>query len=79
MSPDAGKLLEEALRLSPAERATLAGGLIESLDQQVDEDAEAAWSSEISRRVKELDRGAVAAIPWAEVRRRILTADHGSR
>jgi putative addiction module component (TIGR02574 family) len=37
----------------------------------VDEDAEAAWATELNRRVAELDGGAVKAIPWAEVRRRL--------
>ena len=40
----------------------------------VDEDAEAAWATEISRRVQELDSGAVRAVPWAEARRRIVGA-----
>ena len=42
-------MLDEALRLSAAERTTLAGGLIESLDEEVDPDAEAAWSAEDPR------------------------------
>jgi putative addiction module component (TIGR02574 family) len=37
----------------------------------VDEDAEAAWASEVNRRLAELDSGAVNTIPWAEVRRRL--------
>jgi hypothetical protein len=38
-------VLDEALRLSPEERAALAGELIQSLDRDVDADAEAAWSA----------------------------------
>ena len=45
-------LLAAALQLSAEERAALAGQLIESLDQQVDDDAEAAWSVEIQRRLQ---------------------------
>lgn len=52
-------------------RAALAGSLLESLDTEVDEDAEAAWATEVSRRVAELDSGAVKTAPWAEVRRRL--------
>jgi hypothetical protein len=37
----------------------------------VDEDAEAAWASEINRRVAELETGVLRPIPWADVRRRL--------
>jgi hypothetical protein len=37
----------------------------------VDEDAEAAWATEVSHRIAELDRGALKTIPWDEVRRRL--------
>ena len=69
---DTTKLFEEALKLPPEARAALAGSLIDSLDEVVDEDAEAAWAAEISRRLQELDSGAVRAVPWAEARRRIV-------
>jgi putative addiction module component len=36
------QLLAEALRLPPEERATLASELIESLDEGIDNDADAA-------------------------------------
>ena len=39
-------------------RAAIAGSLLESLDTEVDEDAEAAWATEVNRRVAELDSGA---------------------
>jgi putative addiction module component (TIGR02574 family) len=68
------KLLEEALKLPPEARAALAGSLIDSLDEVVEEDAEAAWAAEISRRLQELDSRAVRAVPWAEARRRIVGA-----
>ena len=72
MTEEATRLLEEALRLPPEARATIAGRLMENLDEQVDEDAEAAWAKEIARRLEEVDPGKVATIPWAEARRRIL-------
>lgn len=72
MGRDAGDILEEALQLPPEGRAALATRLIESLDGEVDEDAEAAWSVEISRRLGELDSGVVKAIGWAAARRLIL-------
>jgi putative addiction module component (TIGR02574 family) len=64
-------ILKEALALPTEERAALAATLLDSLDPDVDEDAEAAWAIEVNRRVADLDSGAVKAIPWAEVRRRL--------
>jgi len=71
---DAKRLLAEALQLPPEERAALAGELIQSLDSEVDDDAEAAWSAEIRRRIERLDAGLANTVPWAEARRRILAA-----
>ena len=72
MKPDPAKLLEEALRLSPEARAALAASLLESLEDDIDEGAEAAWAAEIAKRIHELDSGAVAPVPWPEARRMIL-------
>ncbi len=71
---DPSQLLAEALRLPAEQRAALAGELIQSLDSQVDEDAEAAWSAEIRRRLERLDSGLAKTVPWSEARRRILAA-----
>jgi len=71
---DSKQLLAEALQLPPEERAALAGELIHSLDSDVDDDAEAAWSAEIRRRLDRLDAGLAGTVPWAEARRRILAA-----
>ena len=74
MNMDAKKLLEDALKLPPEARAAVAGSLIQSLDAEVDPDAEAAWAVEIERRLEEIDSGAVKLIPWAEARKRILAS-----
>ena len=71
MNRDAADILRDALDLPPEARAALAGSLLDSLDQTVDEDAESAWGSEIVARLKELDEGRVQLVPWAEARRRI--------
>ncbi len=79
MTTKAKKLLDEALRLPPAERESLAGQLFDSLEAD-DPDAEAAWQVEIERRVAELDQGKVKPIPWAEARRMIFgDADDSAR
>lgn len=71
MTPDPVEILKEALRLPPDARAAIAASLLDSLDDAVDEDAEAAWEVEIERRVRELDAGNARALTWAEARRRI--------
>jgi putative addiction module component (TIGR02574 family) len=65
------EILKDALALPAKARAALAGSLLESLDTEVDEDAERAWAIEVNRRLAELDSGAVNAIPWVEARRRL--------
>lgn len=71
MTQEANEVLKKALALTANDRAELAGTLIESLDVGQDPDVEAAWSEEIAHRIDDLDSGAAAVIPWAEVRRRI--------
>jgi putative addiction module component (TIGR02574 family) len=71
---DAKQLLVEALRLSDEERAALAGELIQSLDTEVDRDAEAVWSAEIRARLDRIDAGTATTIPWSEARRRMRMA-----
>ena len=71
MKQDPSNLLKEALKLPPEGRAALAGALLDSLDQTLDQDAEAAWEAEIDRRLRDLDSGAVRPIPWSEARVKI--------
>ncbi len=68
----AKRIADEALKLPAEARAALAGTLLDSLDEEVDEDAEAAWSDEIAKRVRELEDGAVKTVPWSEVHRSML-------
>ena len=77
MAEDAGELLTNALKLPPAARAALADSLIDSLDTEVDEDAEESWRSEIAPRVRDLDSGAVQTIAWDEVSRQLRTRLNG--
>jgi putative addiction module component (TIGR02574 family) len=57
MMQEAQELLKKALALPEKERADLAGSLIESLDDTVDQDADAAWQEEILRRLEEVQSG----------------------
>jgi putative addiction module component (TIGR02574 family) len=71
MRKEPAELLTDALSLPPEERAALADALLESLDQQIDEGAEQAWLDEIQERLREIDTGAVAMLPWEAVERRL--------
>jgi len=71
MTPDPAKLLQEALKLPPADRAALAAALLDSLEESVDEGREALWAIEIARRLQDLDSRRVQPLPWAEARRQI--------
>ena len=68
MTKQALELLQKALALPEADRAALAGSLLESLDQVVDADAELAWKTEITRRIADLDSGKAKTVPWEELR-----------
>jgi len=72
MKRDAAAILKDALALPAEARAAVAGSLLESLEDQIDEGAEAAWEAEIARRLDDLDKGKVKLIPWATVRRRLM-------
>jgi putative addiction module component (TIGR02574 family) len=74
MSEIAEKIKNDLSQLSARERAELAHYLIQSLDDDVDDDAEAAWDVELARRAEEIDNGTAigepAATVFAELRRK---------
>ena len=72
MKDVAAKILDEALRLPAEARAAIADSLIDSLDGEVDPDAEDAWQREIRERIKNLDSGVTKTVPWVEARKTIL-------
>ena len=69
-------LLSEAARLPEQDRAKLAYFLIDSLKGSSDSDVDALWAAEIERRVADIDSGRETAIPWEEVRQRLLERLH---
>lgn len=71
MSTRANTILDTALALSPNERAWLASELIASLDESEDPDVEAAWASEIEKRIGEVESGEAETSSWAEAQTRI--------
>jgi len=69
---DPAEILKEALKLPESARAALAGSLIDSLEDEVDGDAEQAWNAELARRLDRLNSGAATTVPWSQARRSIF-------
>lgn len=67
-------IVEQALKLSPTERADVAEQLLASLDEALDSDVEKAWQEEIQRRLQQVERGEVELMDsdtvMAELRRK---------
>jgi putative addiction module component (TIGR02574 family) len=74
MSQEALDVLKKALNLPAAERAELAGSLIESLDETEDESVQAEWDAEIIRRMEDLSSGKVKPVSLDEARWRLSSA-----
>ena len=72
MPRDLKELIREAAELPEADRATLAGAMIESLDPAPSSAVAAAWAREIERRVREVDSGSVELLDWQDVRAELL-------
>jgi putative addiction module component (TIGR02574 family) len=73
MARDLKEVFREAFELPERDRATLAGLLIESLEPPPDDpDVEELWAEEAERRWREIESGAVATIPWEEVRAKLF-------
>jgi putative addiction module component (TIGR02574 family) len=68
------ELFDEASELDEHDRATLAGLLLESIEQEPDPDVEEAWKLEIARRIEELDSGSASLVPWEEVKAKLFRA-----
>ena len=72
MSPSAQKILEEALQLPPDELDWLVESLLIKEKSEPEAEIEAAWDSEIKRRLDEIDSGAVEMIPEEQVRAEMI-------
>jgi putative addiction module component (TIGR02574 family) len=72
------QVIVQALRLPKTARAALVVRLLDTLDTEVDEDAERAWDREIGKRLDEIDSGRVKLVPWSEARRRIMRHRSGA-
>ena len=72
MSSHATKILDDALKLTDAERADVAACLFASLEQHSLDRLDPAWGAEIDRRLHAIDSGEATMIPWQEARQRIF-------
>ncbi len=74
---EATAILRGALGLPVRQRADLAFQLLESLDANPEDNVEAAWAGEVTRRVESLRRGEgrtrPAADAFRDARRRLAT------
>ncbi|MEM9460768.1 MAG: addiction module protein, partial [Myxococcota bacterium] len=68
MTEQAQALLTSALRLSAEERAKMAAELLASLDDEPDEDVEALWAAEITRRAERVMKEGSRGVTWDELR-----------
>lgn len=78
MSSTVNELLRQALQLEPKARAELAALLLDSVQAEPKEDVDSAWAAEVAGRVRELESGSVATIPWEDVRDRLLRGPDAS-
>jgi putative addiction module component (TIGR02574 family) len=69
-------VLEEALQLSPNDRARIAAELLASLDDQ-EQDVRAAWAAEIARRAQDAETNPGEEEDWRdalnEIQREVLS------
>ena len=77
MAASRDDIFSGALKLNESDRADLIGMLIRSLDTESEEGVEEAWRVEVDRRARELESGAVKAIPWEVVQERLARAPRG--
>ena len=67
MARDTSQLREELDKLSPKQKAELARTLIDSLDEDLDDDVEQLWLDEAARRYEAYRCGEMSSRPVAEV------------
>jgi putative addiction module component (TIGR02574 family) len=71
MGSEAQKILEDAMALSPDERAALAHELLASLDTEHGPGVDEAWAAEITRRAERVLAGESRGVPWETAKREV--------
>ena len=67
MTETAKRLKLELSQLSIRDRAKLAAFLIQSLDEELADDVEAAWDETLARRMAEIENGTASSQPADQV------------
>ena len=67
MAVDPDLVLEQALDLSPMDRAELVEKLLESFEFPSRNDIDVAWAKEVEDRIETYDRGEIKSVPAREV------------
>ena len=70
---DVDALAHEAAQLSTADQHALLDRIVDALTIRAERQVAEAWDEEIGLRVRDLDSGAVEAVPWAELKDRLHT------
>jgi len=65
------KVLQEALRLSPIQKAELIDELFHSFDRSIDRHIDEAWTDEVESRIDAYEAGKISADPAEAVLARI--------
>ena len=71
MAQDTSELRKELDKLTPKQKAELARTLIDSLDEDLDEDVEQLWLDEAAQRYEAYRRGEMSSRPAVEVFARV--------
>lgn len=71
MATKAENILNEALSMSPAERATLAHCLISSLDHPTEKSVDEEWIKLAQKRLAELESGKVKPVSWESIKQKV--------
>ncbi len=70
MTSKADFILNEALSMSPADRAKLAHCLISSLDQPKDKNVDVEWIKLAQKRLVDLKIGRVKPVSWESIKQK---------
>ena len=75
MSERTESVINEALALSPVERAELIERLYESMRSEREREIEQAWAQESERRIDELQSGKESTVSYEQMKRELSAGD----